>query len=82
MYWDGMGMMSWGWTPLHGVFALLFLIVAIVAAVALVRAISGGRDAAGSSDRRSRALDLLEERYAKGEIDRDEYRQKKGDIGA
>ena len=79
MYWDGM--MGWGWTPFHGVFALLLLIIAIVAAVALVRFISGGRDGAGSPDRQSRALDLLEERYAKGEIDREEYLQKKGDIG-
>lgn len=31
---------------------------------------------------RSPALDTLEERYAKGEIQRDEYLQKKRDLGA
>ncbi|MFG1346473.1 SHOCT domain-containing protein [Ancylobacter sp. VNQ12] len=79
MYWNGM--MGWGWTLFHGVFTLLLLIVGILAAVALVRFISGGRDHPPSPDRRSRALDFLEERYAKGEIDREEYLQKKGDIG-
>ena len=34
----------------------------------------------GESARRSPALDLLEERYARGEINREEYLQKKGDI--
>jgi putative membrane protein len=79
MYWNGM--MGWGWTPFHGVFALLLLVIAIAAGVALVRFISGSGGSPGSADRRSRALDLLEERYAKGEIERDEYLQKKGDIG-
>jgi putative membrane protein len=32
-------------------------------------------------DRRSAGLDVLEERYARGEINRDEYLQKKKDIG-
>jgi putative membrane protein len=79
MYWNGM--MGWGWPLFHGVFTLLLLIVGILAAVAFVRFISGSRDHPPSLDRRSRALDFLEERYAKGEIDREEYLQKKGDIG-
>jgi putative membrane protein len=29
---------------------------------------------------RSRGLELLDERYARGEINRDEYLQKRGDI--
>lgn len=33
-----------------------------------------------SRDRRSTGLDVLEERYARGEIDRDEYLQKKRDM--
>ena len=31
-------------------------------------------------ERRSSALDLVEERYARGEINRDEYLEKKRDI--
>jgi putative membrane protein len=33
------------------------------------------------SERRSPGLEVLEERYARGEINRDEYLEKKRDIG-
>lgn len=59
-----------------GIFMLLFWVLVIAAVVALVawgmRAASGR---AGNS-----ALQILEERYARGEIDREEYLAKRRDL--
>jgi len=41
---------------------------------------SGGQESHGRE--RSPGLDILEERYAKGEVQCDEYLQKKRDLGA
>lgn len=74
--WSG----NWGWwMPFHGVLSLLFLILVIVGISVVVRSVVAG----GSSRDRSRsaALETLKERYAKGEIQREEYLQKKHDIG-
>ena len=68
-------MMTWGWMPFHGVFSLV-LLVALVAGVVLVF-----RSAEQRPPRSPSALDALNARYAKGEIGRDEYLQKKADIG-
>jgi putative membrane protein len=46
-----------------------------------VRAITGGGLPRVGGPRRSPGLDVLEERYARGEINRDEYLQKKRDMG-
>ncbi len=87
MWWngpyDGMGQwMGWGWwMPFHGIFSLLLLVLVIVGIVAAARfRFSGGaHEVLGRA--RSPGLDVLEERYAKGEIQRDEYLQKKRDLG-
>ena len=63
--------------PFHGLFSLLFLILVAWAVVVLVRHLSVGKGGA-----RSPGLDALDERYAKGEIQREEYLQKKRDLGA
>lgn len=75
------GMMGWGnggFWPL-GMIIWLIIIVAIIAFVSW--AVSGrflrSRDEGGGV---SSALDVLEQRYARGEIGRDEYLQKKNDI--
>ncbi len=71
---DGWG----GALPFHA-HGLLFWTLLILAVVWLVRSFtrSGGR----SHAERRAGLDVLEQRYARGEIDRDEYFQKKRDIG-
>lgn len=60
-------------------FMLLFWALVIAGAVWFIRyvanGVSGGR-APGSKN----ALDILKERYAKGEIDKDEFEAKKKDI--
>ena len=80
MMWNGpyFGMMGWGggWLgPFHFIIPLLFWAIVITAIVMLVRYTTGWR-----SERRMPGLDALKERYARGEITRDEYMQKKRDI--
>jgi putative membrane protein len=78
----GPGMMGgwgyYGYGPLHMFIWAVILIAIIVGVVWLVRSMTGA--SAGTSARRSIGLDVLEERYARGEINRDEYLQKKKDI--
>jgi len=81
--WDGSG---WLW-PFHFLIPLLFLALVIAVIVLAVRyAMGWGGHPIGPGmtgygvERRSSALDLLEERYARGEINRDEYLEKKRDI--
>jgi len=74
--WDGLG---WFW-PFHFIIPLLFLAIIITAVVMLVRYATGWGDHSPRLERRSPGLDVLEERYARGEIKRDEYLEKKRDI--
>jgi putative membrane protein len=77
------GMMGWGYGA-SGILNMIFWIVllgVIVAAIAwFVR--TRPPETHQSYGRRSPGLDALEERYARGEINRDEYLQKKQDISA
>lgn len=79
MYWHG-PMMGWGWMPFSAFFPLVFLIILAVGVLLLVRL--NRRNQQLGQDRQSAALDALDERYARGEIGREEYLQKKSDIGA
>jgi putative membrane protein len=87
MMWNGpFGMMGgggWFW-PFHLIILLLFWALIIMAVVMLLRyAIGWGGHPMGPGmmghgmQQRSPALDILEERYARGEIDRDEFLEKK-----
>jgi putative membrane protein len=71
-WWEGGGM----WFGPVGMILWLAVLVAII--VALVRWLGG---TAGGAERSVRsARDILDERYARGEIDRDEYVKRKQDI--
>jgi putative membrane protein len=72
--------MMMGWMAPVGM-AIWFLILALIVAgiVWLFRALT--RQSSENVGRRSSALDVLEERYARGEIGRDEYLEKRRDIG-
>jgi putative membrane protein len=63
----------------HALIWLLIFAVVVAAAIVLARSLwrkdRGDEGATGSS-----ALDQLDERYARGEIDREEYLQRKKDI--
>jgi|WetSurMetagenome_2_1015567.scaffolds.fasta_scaffold741620_2 putative membrane protein len=66
------------WWPFHGLVSLL-VVVLIVSLIAGRRRYYYGPPYWGSG--RSGARAILEERYAKGEIQREEYLQKKQDLG-
>ena len=68
---------SWGWMVAMGV-VILLVIAGIVLAVVFTTRGSGRRIAAGgdAAASLSRAQAILEERFARGEIDEDEFRRR------
>jgi putative membrane protein len=76
--WGDMGSHGWGWGfgPLA---MLLFWALVIVGIVALGKWIF---DRSGDASRGKSALDILKERYARGEIGKEEFDQKKRDLEA
>jgi putative membrane protein len=74
--WGGFGWLG----PLHILFWVVVLILIVALIVWLVRPSSHASVAYRTEQRRSPGLDVLEERYARGEINRDEYLQKRRDI--
>ncbi len=61
-----------------GGFMWIFWILLIVAIVWAVKAAGGSRN--NPSEKRKSALDILKERYARGEIDQQEFEQKRKDL--
>lgn len=72
--WDGVGYHGWG--LVHGPFSILLFVLFIFLLIALFRrfVVGKGTDSHGGSQS---ALDLLRERFAKGEIDEAEFRAKR-----
>jgi putative membrane protein len=79
--WDMMGggglMGGFGW-----VLWIAILVAIIAALVWLIRSQPLANSSRSPAEGRSPGVDVLEERYARGEINREEYLQKKKDIGS
>lgn len=75
MQWgNGYGWMGGGW-----IFMALFWIFIIVGVVAVIHWL--GSDAKRNSETpRKTPFEILQERYARGEIEKDEYEQKRRDL--
>jgi len=80
-------MMGWGsghgWMSGGGIFMILFWGLVILGVIALVRWLwmsgtGNGKDSGKAPGKT--ALDILQERYARGEIERDEYERKRRDL--
>ncbi len=87
---SGYGMMGgygYGPGPIGMIIWIVILIAVVAAIIWLVRSLATGGHhhmvppMGPMGMRRSTSLDILEERYAKGEIQREEYLEKKKDIG-
>ncbi len=75
----GPGMMGgFGWMWFMPIFMILFWGLIIWGVVALVRGLSGSRSA--DSPKAESALDVLKRRYARGDISKEEYEEKKKDL--
>lgn len=74
-----MGGYGMGW--FGGIFMIIFWIAVIIGIVFLIRWIVQSTGAGGHGGRSEEsALEILKRRYAKGEIDKKEFEQKKKDL--
>lgn len=77
MMWDyGMGWHGWGWVGM----ALFWLALILVALVAFKYLSTKSAPSDSPKGAAKTAMDYLEESYARGEISRDEFLQKREDL--
>ena len=75
MMWGG------GWWWFMPIFMILFWGLVIWGVVALVQGLSRSGRSDGVSGQQDSALEILKRRYARGEISKEEYEEKKRDLG-
>ena len=73
-------MSGWGMGWMHMIFMIVFWGLVIVALVFLIKWLAGSTRGDTRRPGKPRALDILEERYARGEIDKAEFEEKKKDL--
>jgi putative membrane protein len=73
------GMMAWGWVGL--LFMLVFWVLIVVLIIILIRRLlSPGTTRMAGPPQEDSALEILKKRYARGEIDKEEFEAKKKDL--
>jgi len=75
-YGMGPGMM-WGWWGMGWIFMIIFWGILVVGLIFLIRYLVGTTKAIKGEES---ALDILKKRYARGEINKEEFEQKKKDL--
>lgn len=84
MMWYGTDGWGWGWGlgMIHGLLWWVFVILGIVLLLRLLARGSGGSSAppAAPPPPAETALDILKKRYARGEIGKAEFEEKKRDL--
>jgi len=81
----GSGMMGgWGMGWFGGIFMIVFWVLVIVGLIFLIKWLvqTTRNDSQPGRSGSSRALDILHERYARGDIDRQEFEEKKKDLSS
>lgn len=74
-------MMGWGTGWLGMIFMILFWTLIIAGGIFLIKyLVQNTRGGPHTGGQRSRALDIIEERYARGEIDKQEFEARKKDL--
>ncbi len=73
---QGMGMMS-GYGMFFGMFFWILLSAGVIALVLWAVQKTGNTNNAASVPPQETAMDILKKRFARGEIDKDEYEEKK-----
>jgi putative membrane protein len=78
--WGYMGSTGWGWGMLGAAHMVLWWILIVLGIAVLAKWLfaSGMQHQRGPS---GDALEIVKERYARGEIGKDEFEQKKRDLG-
>jgi len=73
--------MGQGWGFGHGPLGILWMVLFWGALIALivfiVRKFTGSSDRSGPSSRNSTPIDILQERFARGEIDKKEFEERR-----
>jgi len=69
----GWGFNAFGWLPM-----LLFWVLLILGIIVLIRYLGASSNRSQTKDKTP--LEILKERYAKGEIDKQEFEEKKKDL--